>query len=192
MSTSGLIRGSGLAALLGGALWVVVFAIYALRASGPGAEPPYRSFEGLGIPGRLSLLLIALGFMGLDWPTWRGEGYGRLGRRLGRGLGRVGFGLALLGIFVIVGSGPSGTVGIIGVVVLMVASLLVGVAALLTSVLPRWGAIVLIVGSLTFFLFDTETARAWCAVPYGVAWIALGYLQWAGRGVELQGPTRAR
>lgn len=188
MSTSGLIRGSGLAALLGGALWVVVFAIYALRASGPGAEPPYRSFEGLGIPGRLSLLLIALGFMGLDWPTWRGEGYGRLGR----GLGRVGFGLALLGIFVIVGSGPSGTVGIIGVVVLMVASLLVGAAALLTSVLPRWGAIVLIVGSLTFFLFDTETARAWCAVPYGVAWIALGYLQWAGRGVELQGPTRAR
>ena len=50
----------------------------------------------------------------------------------------------------------------------------------------------LIVGSLTFFLFDTETARAWCAVPYGVAWIAVGYLQLAGRGVELQGPTRAR
>ena len=73
MSTSGLIRGSGLAALLGGALWVVVFAIYALRASGPGAEPPYRSFEGLGFPGLLSLLLIALGFMGLDWPTWRGK-----------------------------------------------------------------------------------------------------------------------
>jgi hypothetical protein len=47
MSTSGLIRGSGLAAILGGALWVVVFAIYALRASGPGAEPPYRSFERL-------------------------------------------------------------------------------------------------------------------------------------------------
>ena len=135
MSTSGLIRGSGLAALLGGALWVVVFAIYALRASGPGAEPPYRSFEGLGVPGVLSLLLIALGFMGLDWPTWRGEGYGRLGR----GLGRVGFGLALLGVFVIVGSGASGTVGIIGVVVLMVASLLVGAAALLTRVLPRWG-----------------------------------------------------
>ena len=190
MSTSGLIRGSGLAALLGGALWVVVFAIYALRASGPGAETPYRGFEGLGVPGLLSLLLIALGFMGLDWPTWRGrgEGYGRLGR----GLGRVGLGLALLGVFVIVGSGASGTVGIIGAVVLMVASLLVGVAALLTSVLPRWGAIVLIVGSLTFFLFDTETARAWCAVPYGVAWIAVGYLQWAGRGVELQGPTRAR
>jgi hypothetical protein len=131
MSTSGLIRGSGLAALLGGAPWVVVFAIYALRASGPGAEPPYRSFEGLGVPGVLSLLLIALGFMGLDWPTWRGEGYGRLGR--------VGFGLALLGVFVIIGSGASGAVGIIGVVVLMVASLLVGAAALLTSVLPRWG-----------------------------------------------------
>jgi len=117
-----------------------------------------------------------------------GEGYGRLGR----GLGRVGFALALLGVFVIFGSGASGTVGIIGVVALMVASLLVGAAALLTRVLPRWGAIVLIVGSLTFFLFDTESARAWCAVPYGVAWIALGYLQWAGRGVQLQGPTRAR
>ena len=109
MSTSGLIRGSGLAALLGGALWVVVFAIYALRAPGPGAEPPYRSFEGLGVPGRLSLLLIALGFVGIDCPTWRGEGYGRPGR----GLGRAGFDLAF-GVFVIVVSGASGAVGIIG------------------------------------------------------------------------------
>ena len=85
MSTSGLIRGSGLAALLGGALWVVVFAIYAMRASGPGAEPPYRSFEGLGVPGVLSLLLIAFGFMGLDWPTWRGKVTGGSGGGSGGG-----------------------------------------------------------------------------------------------------------
>ncbi len=54
MSYSDLIRWSGLAAMVGGALEVVVFAIFALRASGPGIETPYRSFEGLGVPATLS------------------------------------------------------------------------------------------------------------------------------------------
>jgi hypothetical protein len=51
MTPSSLIRWSGLAAALGGALWVAVFAVYASRPSGPGSGPPYGSFEGLGVPG---------------------------------------------------------------------------------------------------------------------------------------------
>ena len=39
---------------------------------------------------------------------------------------------------------------------LMAGSLMVGVAALRTGLLPRWGAAALVVGSLAFLLFDTE------------------------------------
>ena len=40
------------------------------------------------------------------------------------------------------------------------------------------GAAALVVGSLAFFLFDTHPARAWLALPYGAAWVAVGYLMW--------------
>ena len=77
MTASGVIRGGGLAAMAGGTLWVTVFAVYASRSQVPG--PPYGSFEGLHIAGLLSLLLIALGFLGLDLPSWRGRGHGGWG-----------------------------------------------------------------------------------------------------------------
>ena len=52
MSTSGFIRWSGLAALVGGALRVVVFAAHAWEAgSGPAEGQPLMSFRGLGLPG---------------------------------------------------------------------------------------------------------------------------------------------
>ncbi len=171
MSTrSGFVRWSGPAAALGGALWVAVFAVYASRSQVPGSGPPYGSFEGLGVPGLLSLVLIALGLVGLDLPSWRGQGHGRLGR--------VGFDVALLGAFAVVVTGASWPIGMIGAWVLMVGSLMVGAAALLAGTLPRWGAAALMVGSLVFFLFDTDPARAWLALPYGAAWVVVGYLMW--------------
>lgn len=72
MTAPRVIRGGGLGALAGGALWVAVFAVYASRPEVPG--PPYGSFEGLRVPGLLSLLGIALGLLGLDLPSWRGRG----------------------------------------------------------------------------------------------------------------------
>ena len=65
-----------------------------------------------------------------------------------------------------------------GLFALMVGSLLLGAA---TLVKPPWwrtrfpagGAITLMAGSLTFFLSNTEAARAWFALPDGAAWIAV-------------------
>ncbi len=179
MSASGVIRGGGLAAMAGGALWAALFAVYASR---PG--PPHGSFDGLRVLGLLSLLLIALGFLGLDLPSWRGRGYGRLGK--------VGFDVAGLGILVIVVSGASWPVGMIGAWILMVGSLMVGAAALVSGTLPRWGALALVVGSAAFFLFDTDPARAWFALPYGAAWVAVGYLLWARGGSAAEQPSRVR
>ena len=176
-----LTRWSGLAAMGGGALWVIVFVLFALRSSGPGMTPPFRSFEGLGLLTLLSLLLIVSGFVGVH--IWRREVYGRFGT--------TGFVVALVGAVVSVVSGGSWPLIFLGSYALMIGSLVVGAAALATNALPRWGAIALIAGSMLFFLFNTETAAAWFALPYGVAWTAVGYLLWTG-GAEAQGPRRVR
>jgi hypothetical protein len=74
----------------------------------------------------------------------------------------------------------------------MIGSLVVGAAALATNALPRLGAVALIAGSVLFFLFNTETAAAWFALPYGVAWIAVGYFLWSGGRPAAEQPSRVR
>ena len=149
------------------------------------SDAPYVSLHGLGVAGLLSLLLIAVGFVGLDMLSWPAEGYGELGR--------AGYGVTLLGVFVMmIVSGASGVIGMLGVFILMVGSLLVGAAALLRRVLPRWEALALIVGSLLLLMFDTEGFRAWFGAPYGAAWIAVDYLLFSGRVGQVQAATRVR
>src|SRR4028119_1415149 len=46
MPFANLVRWSGLAAMVGGALWVVIFVLFALRPSGPGLEPAARRVGG--------------------------------------------------------------------------------------------------------------------------------------------------
>jgi hypothetical protein len=178
-----LVRWGGLAAMVGGVLWIVVFTIYASRPSGAGLTPPYRSFEGLGLPALISLLLVVVGLVGLH-ARQRGL-YGRLGTS--------GFVLALVGAALIVASGGSWPLVFIAFFLLMLGSLLVGVATLLANALPRWGAVLLIVGSVVLFFFNTETAQAWLALPYGVAWASVGYLLFSERGAASAGqPARVR
>ena len=181
MAASRVIRGGGLAAMAGGVLWAALFAVYASRPEVPGPGPPHGSFDGLRVLGLVSLLLIGLGFLGLDLPSWRGRGYGRLGR--------VGFDLAGLGILVIVVSVASWPIGMVAAWILMVGSLMVGAAALVSGTLPRWGALALVVGSVAFFFFDTHPARAWFALPYGAAWVAVGYLLWSRLGSAAEQPS---
>ncbi len=168
--------------MLGGALWMVVFTLFALRPSGPGVTPPYRSFEGLYLPNLVSVVLIVAGIVAL---------HARL-RSLYGGLGTAGFILALAWSAVLVVSGASWPWELIGAIALLLGSLLMGVAALMVNAPLRWGAIGLVVGSLAFFLYNTETARVWYALPYGIAWVIAGYLLWSGRGDAAQRPTRVR
>ncbi len=188
MDTSRFDRWSGLAALVGGALWVVAFAGNAWRSSAEGSDALYVSLHGLGIVGLLSVLLVAVGFVGLDVHMPSGPGAGYYGT-----LGRAGYGVALLGLCVmLLVSGASGVIGMLGIFILMVGSLLVGVATLLRRMLPLWGAIALIVGSLLLLMFTAEGLRAWFGVPYGAAWVAVGYLMWAGGVQTARQPARVR
>jgi hypothetical protein len=107
-----------LAALVGGALWVIVFASHALSSSAEGSDAFYVSFHGLGALGLLSVLLVAVGLVGLDMH------------------------------------------------------------------MPF--------GSVMLLIFDTEGLRAWFGVPYGAAWIAVGYLLFLGRSEQFQAASRVR
>ena len=182
MTSSDLIRWGGVLAMVGGVLWMVVFTLFALRPSGPGVTPPYRSFEGLYLPNLVSVVLIVAGIVAL---------HARLRILYGR-LGTAGFIVALVGSAVLVVSGASWPWELIGAIALLLGSLLMGVAALVVNAPLRWGAIALVVGSLAFFLYNTETARVWFALPYGVAWVIAGYLLWSGGGEAAQQPSRVR
>ena len=183
--SSNVIRWGGLAAMIGGVLWMAVFAVFASRPSGPGSAPPYRSFEGLSVPCLISAVLIVAGLVALH-AHLRGT-YG--------GLGTAGFVLASVGtaVLVLVVVGAPFLLSRLGALGLLLGSALMGVAALRASVRLRWGGTTLVVGSLAFFLFDTEGARVWFALPYGGAWLLVGYLLLRSGGVEAaRPPTRVR
>ena len=168
VSSSSFGRWGGPAAVLGGVLWMAVFAAFATRPSGPGSAPPYRSFEGLYVPFLLAAVLIVAGLAALH-AHLRGT-YG--------GLGKAGFVLALVGavsLALVVGGAPFlwSRVGALG---LLLGSALMGADALRASARLRLAGTTLVVGSLAFFLFDTEGARVWFALPYGGAWVMVGYL----------------
>jgi hypothetical protein len=185
VSSSSFVRWGGLAAMVGGVLWMVVFTLFASSPSGPGSAPPYRSFEGLYLPFLVSAALIVAGLVALHTHL-RGI-YGRLGM--------AGFVLALVGAaaeLVLVVSGAFWPWGRVGALAVVLGSVLIGVAALMVNARLRWGATALVVGSLAFFLFDTETARVWFALPYGVAWVVVGYLLWSSGVEAAPRPTRVR
>ncbi len=185
MSSSSFVRWGGLAAVLGGVLWMAVFAVFASRPSGPGPAPPYRSFEGLYVPCLLSAVLIVAGLVALH-AHLRGT-YG--------GLGTAGFVLTLVGaaVLALVVAGAPFLLSRAGALGLLLGSALMGLAAVRASARLRLAGAALVVGSLAFFLFDTEGWRVWFALPYGGAWVVVGYtlLRSGGAGEDPR-PTRVR
>ena len=75
-----------------------------------------------------------------------------------------------------------------GVLALVVGFVLLGIAVLLAGVLPRWSAVLLVVGSLAMLGFNDQNAQAFLAIPNDIAWVAAGYVLWSGG----DGSTRRR
>ena len=172
MQHSSLIRWSGLTAMLGGALWIVVWAIEgALPVAAPGA---YKTgFESFNFWSGLALLLIFLGLAGA---------YLRQIRQIGL-IGHLGFALPWIGAALMGGGRLGQVLGMGGVWVLVilgafastVGTILFGIATLRARVLPLSCAVLLIVGALLLFVTDPENRQAFLALPFGMAWIWLGY-----------------
>ncbi len=73
---------------------------------------------------------------------------------------------------------------ILGAFALTIGVVLFGIATLRAKVLPSAAGLLLSAAGLMLFLVDPENRRAFLALPYGVAWLWLGYALWSGRGME--------
>lgn len=198
MAASDLIRWGGLAAMLGGALWVIGTLVHASKPRGCIAEEcAFRPMRESGVLDGtlmlLSLLLFAVGAMGLLILIRRSGRFGRVGKT-GVLVGAAGGALLVIaGLIQAIffgGDFPLMPFFVIpGVLALIVGFLLVGIAILRAGVLPRWVAVLIIVGALAMLGFNEQTWRALMAIPFGLAWIAVGYGLWSRGGAPTGQPT---
>jgi hypothetical protein len=200
VASSKSVRWSGLAAMLGGVLFVVSAVVIASMPRGCiGDECASRSMRETGAAGALlmlALLLVVIGAAGLVIRARDAGRFGSLGKT-GIVLGAVGAALPVIGSLIqgvlFDGDYPLMPYFVIpGVLALVVGFVLLGLAVLQAKVLPRWAAVLLLVGTLAMLGFNDQNARALMAIPNGIAWVAVGYVLWSGRGEEARQPARAR
>jgi hypothetical protein len=211
MSASQLIRSGGLAAMVGGALFLVGSFVYLVR------EPFLYYLGCLAV----ALLLVTVGMVGLHvlqkhgyagtgsagfWSVVAGSSMVVLGGAIFFTLGKAGDFLQATPSLVWVVLGLSGLV--LGLVSLAVGYPLYGVATLQARVLPRWCGVAFIAALPT----GIALSALWILLAYvasyepflsfsgvstfvvlGLAWLALGHALWArGEASELRRHRRAR
>jgi len=185
-----LIGWGGLAAMLGGALWSAWAVLVSLRPEGcigaecelPGSSNrDYSDLVPLLFP---AVLLLAVGLAGV-------VALARSRRRFGT-LGKVGLILGVLGAVVLVASVLVQSIFFDGDFPLMPTFVIPGMLALaigfllfsvaLLRVLPRWAGALLVIGSLAILGANDQNEQILMAIPFGIAWIAVGYVLWSGKG----------
>lgn len=179
-SPSRLIRWSGPAAILGGVLWIVVWAIHgAMPVAPPGG---YREgWESFNLWSGVALMLTMIGLTGayllqmrrIGWTGHAGFALPWVGAAL-MGAGRLGQVLEIGNVWILV---------ILGAFALTIGVILFGIATLRAKVLPSGTGLLLLTAALMLFLVDSENSRAFLALAYGAAWLWIGHLLWSGRGM---------
>jgi hypothetical protein len=195
MSSSNLMRWSGLAALVGGVLLVVSDVLNAaLFPSEPGSDVMTTgSWFVVQIVGLVALALVSLGLVGL---------YARQAEQTGS-LGMIAFVVAFSGTLMALGmlwgesflgpflaeeapavldAEPTGTVAsgvVLSVILVGLGWLLFGLTSLQARVLPSGAAVLLMVGAVLFFVLGLLELPLWTVVlGAAVAW--MGYALWSG------------
>lgn len=190
---SKIARWSGTAAMLGGVLWVASAILTALKPRGCIAEEcAFRSMRQGGVlDGVLfiaAVLLLAAGCAGLVSHARRRGGLGRLSRL---GLYAVVAGAALGFIGVSLNAWASGLVPFFVIPALfavVVGFLLLGVAAVRSKALPPWAGVLLAGGTLSMLGANDQDLRVSMVIPFGLAWIAVGYAMRVSGGAEAVDP----
>ncbi len=187
MESSNLIRLGGLAAVAGGVLWMI--GIPGLAEVIPGV-----SHEG----GHLLVSLAGLGFLVvLVVLATRHRGhFSRLGKA---GVALSCPGAALIFVGNLLEGGFLIELGwglfMVGMLLLIVGSIFLGVAAGRANMLPRLGVSLLAIGVLSALMFPfAEATYVGMVIPVllGLAWVFLGYVLWSERDASVLPPPRAR
>jgi len=63
-----------------------------------------------------------------------------------------------------------------GALALVIGCVLLGVALLRSGVLARWAAALVIIGALALLGMNEQNTQVLLAIPFGVAWVAVGYV----------------
>ncbi len=205
-------RWSGVAAMLGGALWIPYSILEMLEPWG--ADVSYREdvgysvitdaslFVAYSMPGSLAVLLTSLGLLGVF--AWLGVSGSPIDR-IGTILTYIAVVLAVLSVVgVIALFDPLFTVGrIFGSLALGAATFLVGLGTLRSRMAPGWTVTLMYLGLAGLFLFPLWPlvyALQWVAqgvgatfmVLFGLGWTVLGYMLWSEKKEELRQPARGR
>jgi hypothetical protein len=195
-TNSGLSQLSGVLAMVGGGLLVLLAISTASMPRGCIAEEcayrPMRESTFGGGAG-LALLLIAAGAVSLVILARRTGRFGRLGWA-GFIVIPVAIGLIIIGVVVLnTWDSPLVPVFVIsGGLALAIGFLLIGLAVLRARVLPWWAGTLLVVGTLVMLGFNDQNWRALLVIPFGVAWVVVGYMLYSGRGMAAEQPSRVR
>jgi hypothetical protein len=182
MTQKAFSRLSGVAAIGGGILLILFAAMAAAKPRGcigdaECAVRPMRDTSDIDAFALVGLILILIGLAGL---VVRVQAAGRLSL-----LGKVGLVLVALGAatFLLIGTGavtpsdesmpgfviPAGAAITIGVILL-------GITILRSRVLPAWASWLLIIGALATLGQNDEDIRVLLLIPFGVAWLGIGYV----------------
>jgi hypothetical protein len=209
---SDLVRWGAYAGMLGGLLWAL-FPLATVLVSMDSTQPGTMAHIGAAVVywlmAVLPLLLLVVGLVGLR--ALHGRAYGRLGN-VGFLASFLALTLMFLGNAVEVASltfsGSDSSLGhsmfLIGLLVLLVGSVLLGIAIIRTLRDPssRVGGLLLIgalplgilLGVVLGAIAPTTDLGFWAAitVPYGVAWLLLGHALLSARGTVADQPSRVK
>lgn len=168
-----LVRSSGLAAALGGALWTSRVVFEGTIAPEPGG---FASAWFFVVP-----LLLLSGLAGV-YALYR-ERLATLGQAgvtqscIGLGFLAAGF----LGDFAL-GIEGAGRVSSFGFLIFTLGMVLLGYATIRSEVFPRWNTLPLVIGvavPLDILLGEVYWARVAVSAFFGLCWVLFGYLIWS-------------
>jgi hypothetical protein len=182
MTQKAFSRLSGAAAIGGGILLILFAVMAAAKPEGcvgdvECAGRPLRETSDIDPISFVGLFLILIALAGL---VVRVQAAGRLSLP-----GKIGIALIALGAatFLLIGLGvitPSDD-SMPGFVISAGASIaigliLLGITILRSRVLPAWATWLLIIGALALLGFNDQDIRVLLLIPFGVAWLGIGYV----------------
>ncbi len=184
MPSPSLIRVGGIAAMLGGAMWIVKGSLIMLGAPDP----------DLFIPAQL---FFALGLLGLH--TQLAERGGRLGR-IGGFLAYVAVALSMFNVpysVFFAEDGPQtpfpfNVTYLLAGLAIFVGLVFLGIATLRAGALPGWWLTLPLIVGLSALLPVWALALVHLKLPIlalGLAWMLLGYVLWSRRDEPVRRPT---